>query len=132
MYALIWLAGYKFARSAGLWIPAFPGAPERLALVPLWAFVFGGIYYFGVDGLVAWRVIRRWGSVSLAVGLPAVGVLRALRDRAVGIASQTMVPANAIALVVDGLTHVIGLACALAVMRMIAGPANKDALSRKR
>lgn len=91
------------------------------------------VLVFAILALIGWRVTRRFGGRGLAVFLAALVVMGTLRDLAVGawfpqffILAPGLEPRLA-----DAACWLGPTALALAVMRLVSGPAGGDRLARR-
>ena len=82
--------------------------------------------------VVTWRVARRFGRCGLVVFFSAVAVVGPLRDYQIAATFPAwMVFAPGIApILADAATYVGIVVLGHAVMRLVAGPAGRDALAR--
>jgi len=109
-----------------------------------WSIPSGSISYFWVQlflgitvsmaptFLILWRVVRRFGRRGIAVFLIAVAIIGPPRDYLIArsfpewmVFSPGVVPVFA-----DAMTYVGMVAVGYAVMRLVAGPDDKDILTR--
>ena len=108
--------------------------------VPLfWTPYFVGLFYLGFAisvtpiYLVTWRLARRFGWRGLAVFIGAVAIIGPPRDYLIAATfPKWMVFAPGVApILADAATYVGIVAIGHAVMRLIAGPAREDRLTRR-
>ncbi len=107
--------------------------------VPIsWTPVFVSLFYLGLAisvspiYLVTWRVARRFGWRGLAVSIGVVAIIGPPRDYMyAAMFPEWMVFApGALPVIADAVAYIGIVALGHAVMRLIAGPAREDRLSR--
>jgi hypothetical protein len=98
-----------------------------LAMYPLLVVAFAFL------ALVGWRVMRRFGSLGLAVFLAILAVMGTLRDYYIaGSLMGLVVFAPGVALaIIDALLWAGLAALAIGVMRALSGPSRQDRLARR-
>jgi hypothetical protein len=124
--ALLNIAVDVGAHAAGWW--RYPQAATPYA--PLW-YYSGAVLGFAAIALLIWRLTRRYGGVGAGAALVALMVLFPLRDARVAASSQIVeFGAGPVPWIADRFAAVAVAATAVAVMRLLAGPATRDALAR--
>jgi hypothetical protein len=115
------------AHARGWWRYTFDDTPYGpMAIYPLLAVAFSFL------ALIGWRVLRGFGWRGLAVFLGILAVVGALRDYLIaGSVMGVVVFAPGITLVIiDAFLWAALAALAIAVMRLVSGPAQEDRLAR--
>jgi serine/threonine protein kinase len=132
LFAATWFFKLRVDYAMGWWRTRFAETPDPLSLFSP-TLMFVPLAIFGALALlVSWRVTRRFGWVGQAVCIVAVAAFT-IRDR---IWWDTFMHMMTIKSGIEPLladAALLGLAMALgqAVMRMVAGPAKGDGLSRR-
>ncbi|HET8550150.1 MAG TPA: serine/threonine-protein kinase [Bryobacteraceae bacterium] len=128
-FAAAWWLRFRIAYARGWWRSAFADTPDPLLLFsgPL---LLALVVTSAALLLIGWRITRRFGWKGLALFVPAVGLWAAPRDRVWwDHLMHVMVAAPGVApVLIDAALLSAGIAVGYAVMRLIAGPAKRDAL----
>jgi hypothetical protein len=117
----------------GLWHYPF----THSAYGPLGFYIAAGLFYGAGMALIGWRINRRFGRRGVLIFLSCFAVYGPLRDylgtaaaSASGIHFLVFAP-GPLAVLADALCWVGCVGIALAVMRLVAGPARVDRLARQ-
>jgi hypothetical protein len=82
--------------------------------------------------LVLWRVARRYGWPGIGVALGVIAVLFPVRDFRVATTTQVIEFGEGFTpWLADGVAALVVVATGVLVMRVVAGPAGRDALARR-
>jgi serine/threonine protein kinase len=132
LFSAAWFAKLRLDYAIGWWHSRFADSPDPLSLFS--APVMFAVLAFGLAAflLVTWRASRRFGWIGPAVCLVAMGAGGAFRDRLYWDQVMHMMTIDPGVKPLLGDMTLLGLAfvLSLALMRLIAGPAKGDVLSR--
>jgi eukaryotic-like serine/threonine-protein kinase len=125
----VWMIKLRIDFAMGWLQSAIPETPDPLTRFSPAVLFFGGVVF-----LLSWRITRRFGWAGQVVMLIGAPIYFAVRDRIwyqhflrMMIATPGIGP-----LLGDAALFAVGLVLGHAVMRLIAGPARKDPLARRR
>ncbi len=134
VFAAVWMIKWKVDYAMGWWRTAFPETPDPLMLFSLPVMFLTIALFGGVVFLISWRVTRRFGWAGQVVMFGVAPFYFAVRDRIwwqhlmkIMVATPGMGPVLG-----DAAFFAVGLVLGQIVMRLIAGPAEKDLLARTR
>ena len=115
------------ANAAHLWRYTEVSTPHA----PLWYYT-GALMGVSAIALVIWRLARRYGRPGIAAALSAIAILFPIRDFRVATTTHVIEFSHGFApWAADGAAAVAVVALAVAVMWVIVGPADGDALAQR-
>jgi hypothetical protein len=133
VFGATWVFKLRLDYSMGWWRTRFAETPDPFSLFsPTLGFLgiaVGGALLL----LVSWRVARRFGWAGVAVFIVAMSANLTVRDRMYWDVYMHMMTVSwgIQALLADTALFGLGLMLGHAVMRIVAGPAKGDGLSRR-
>ena len=133
LFGTAWWLRFRIGYAKGWWRSAFADTPDPLQLFSqplLLTILLAGAFIL----LIGWRITRRFGWIGLAVYAPAIGLWAAIRDRVWwDRLMHVMVATPGVRFVlIDAALLSGGVALGYLAMRLIAGPAETDPLTRTR
>jgi serine/threonine protein kinase len=134
VFAVIWIIRWRVDYAMGWWRSAFLKTPEPLMLFSLPVAFLIMMMAGGMLFLVSWRVTRRFGRAGQVAILLAVPIDLAIRDRIWWQHFMRMLVATPGTgpVLGDAAFFAVGMVLGYFVMRLIAGPDEKDQLARTR
>ena len=133
LFGATWFFKLRLDYSMGWWRTRFAETPDPLSLFSPASMVLGIAVLSALLFLVSWRVARRFGWAGVAVFIVAVSADLTVRDRMYWDTFMQMMTVSwgIQPLLADTALFVLGFTLGHAAMRMVAGPAKGDGLSRR-